>query len=211
MTEIEPRELSDEEARARAEEFLKPGKFNFLERLAGRNMPTDEVDIYLDEATAHRIQKLEIKLLKASNNKERLSTEKQIDALKEKARESRYTIHLTAISVEDYDELVDMAREQFPIEYTESRNPLTMALERQVVPNDDREVLFRTHYWAKSITKVVNVAGDADEDITPEWVGFFLGHAPLMAMQAVQSGIEGLRMVSGWMDRLQGEDFLAKS
>jgi hypothetical protein len=207
MTENEPIDI----AKARAQAELTQEKFSFLDALAGREYPTQDVEIFLNEGAAHKIDRLEKDHTEAWDTEQANLIQNQIDALREKAQASRFIIHLTGIPVDEYDALVDLATEQFPLEYTESRNPLTFALEREVKNNPQREMFFRTHLWAKCITSVSAPGGEVDDNITPEWAATLLGKAPIMALGRIEIAMEELRMVSDWMDRLENEDFLAKS
>lgn len=202
---------NEDTARTIAEEQSKPGTFSFLDRLNGRNYPTEDVEIYLDEAAGHRIQKLQLDRIACTDPEQALVIDEQIQHWREKARESRYVMHLEGISTEDYDATVDMAQAEYPIEWRESRNPLTMATERIPVENEDRDQLFRTHLWSKFIRSVEDSSGNVDANITPEFVAVVLGQAPLVAQGKIHEAIQELRMVTNWMDDIQGEDFLAKS
>lgn len=204
-------EINTEDARAVAEEHSKPGKFSFLDRLNGRNYPTEDVEIYLDEAAGHRIQKLQEDRLNCSDAEQALLIDEQIEHWRDKARESRYILHLQGISVEEYDAVVEMAQKEYPVEWRESRNPLTMATEREPVANEDRDQLFRTHLWAKFIVSIEDAEGNIDDNITPEFISIVQGHAPLVAQGKIAQAVHSLRMVTDWMDQIQGEDFLAKS
>lgn len=201
----------NEDARKIAEEHSKPGTFSFLDRLANRNYPTEEVEIFLDEATGHKIEKLASDLANATSDEQAVIIEKQIAALSEKARDSRYIVHMEGISVEEYDATVDAAQELYPTEFKESRHPLTMALERTPVPSEERDIFFRTQLWSKYIRSVEDASGNVDNNITPEWIGVVLNRSPIIAQARIQGGVEQLRMITSWMDEIQGEDFLAKS
>jgi len=204
-------EIDVDTARTVAEANSKPGKFSFLDRLQDREYPTEDVEVYLDEAAGLRIHKLTQELIASNDAEQSEVLQKQIAYHSEKARKSRYTIHMQGISTESYDAVVDAAREEFPVEYRESRHPLTMALERTEIENEPREVYFRTHLWSKFIKSVEDPDGNIDDNITPEWVAVLLGHAPIIAQARIQVTLEQLRMTTAWMDEIQGEDFLAKS
>lgn len=204
-------EQTNEEAKAIAVEHSKPGNFSFVERLSGRNYPTEQLDVYLDEAAGYKLMKLELELIAARDANQAELIEKQIDYLREKAQDSRYTIHLEGISTEEYDAVVGKAQAEYPIEYRESRNPLTLAAERFAVENDDRDHYFRIHSWAKFIRKIEDAKGNVDENITPELTASILNALPLAGLGRLQVAIDKLRMVTDWMDKLQGDDFLAKS
>lgn len=215
-----------ERANTLATEASKPGTFNFIDRVTGRNYPKDEVVVYLDEESGYNISKIE-KELELAGQKIKLAgddkvllaeakaqvdqLEAQLEANREKASESRFVFHLEGISTRDYDKCVDEAQEQFPLEYTETRNPLTFKLEREVVENDDRETYFRTLLWSKFIRRVVDPSGNEDSTISHEWVKQVADLLPIMAQIKVATGVETLRMATDWMDHIQGEDFLAKS
>lgn len=196
-----------------AQENSKPGKFSFIDRLVGRSYPTKDVEIYLDEKAGHRIQELLVERdqVGAGDVKSLERIDADLAAWRKKAADSRYIIHMEGISVEEYDKVGDAAREQFPIEYNESRHPLTMELERTAVENDDRDTYFRTQLWSKFIRSVEDPMGAIDSDITPQFVAVMSGALPLVAMVRIQLALEELRMTTDWMDAIQDEDFLAKS
>lgn len=204
-------ELTDDQAKAIAAEYTTEENFNFMDVLASRELPTEEVEIFLDEAAGMRIQKLTESLENTRDPDQLKVIEEQIDFQREKARRSRFVVHMRAITSDRYDEIIDAAAEEFPYEYKESRHPLTMAPIREIIPNEDRNTYFRTHYWASVIEKVVGPGGGEDANITPEWVGVLLAKAPLVALARIGIAAENLRMVGDWMDRLQTDDFLAKS
>lgn len=201
----------DETAEAKAREASTPGTFSFIDRVVNRDYPTDTVEIYLNENAGLRILKLEQDRAVATDGEQANLIEKQIEAWREKAKDSRYIFHLEGISSEVYDSVVDAATENFPLEYNEFRNPLTQALVREVKDNPDREVYFRTHLWAKFIRKVEDSEGNVDDNITAEWIAVFANNAPLMAQVKIQASVDLLRMTTDWMDHIQDEDFLAKS
>lgn len=199
------------ETKAIATEASKEGNFNFLDRLAGRDYPTETVEIYIDESAGYLIQKLEAQAADTKDPDQADIIHAQIEFQREKAKNSRYVVHLEGISVEDYDALVDKSVELFPVQTKETRNPLTYAPESVVIENPEREQYFRTALWAKFIRKVVGPDGGADTNISQEWVAFFMGHVPIAALVKVNEAVEKLRMVTDWMDHVQTDDFLAKS
>lgn len=218
----------NDQAREAATNASKKGTFSFLDRVTGRNYPTDEVVVYLDEAAGYRIGEIEAELVdarelqakltkttdkaaKAEVTKEIAKLEEQLVANKAEAEKSRFVFHLEGISTDAYDQLVDEAQAQFPLEYRETRNPLTFALEREVIDNEQREIYFRTLLWSRFIKRVVDPEGNVDAEITQVWVARVMGLIPVMGQIRIQQGIEKLRMTTGWMDQIQGEDFFPKS
>lgn len=198
-------------AKSRALEASKEETFNFLDRLTDRDYATEDVEIWLDEGGAHRLAKLREQHGAERDGEKADAIQDQIDELLERLKNSRYIVHLSGISSETYDAVVDAAQKEFPVEYEVSRNPLTMAAEKEIIPSEAREQFFRTHLWAKFITGVTAPNGATDNNITPEWVAVFLNRAPIAAVGRVMQKIEELRMITNWMDELQGPDFLAKS
>lgn len=200
-----------ETAKVAAEQKSQPGTFNFLDRVLERDYPTKEIPVYLDEKSGLKIQELLIQHAEATSPKAITNIENDLELWRKKAKESRYIVHLEGVSTKTYDEIVDAAQAEFPLEYRETRHPLTMALERTVIENDDRELYFRTHLWAKFIRKVEDAQGNVDTNITPEFVGVMLGALPIAGQAAIADGVDELRMITAWMDNIQDADFLAKS
>lgn len=205
--------ITDIQAHAQqvAQGASKQGKFNFLDRLAGRNYPTEDLIVFLDEGAAHKHQALSKELAETTEEAEVARLEADLAKVEEALRESAYTIHMRGISVEAYDKIVEAAQEAYPVEYRESVHPLSFTKEREVVESEERERHFRTHLWAAMIESVEASDGSIDDDITPEWVGAFLNHAPIIAQYRVSVVVESLRMTTDWMDAIQTDDFFRKS
>lgn len=202
----------NEEAREMAEAHSKQGTFSFIDRLQGRNYPTEELEIFLDEAEGKIILDLKDKLKSVNlTPEEREAVERDITLHSRKAHESRYILKLQGISVEEYDSVVDAAKEAYPYEYTQDRHPLTAEIVRDLIPNDDREQYFRTHLWSKFFQAIVDKSGNVDSNMTPEFVAIFLKLAPVSVQAQVGIAVHKLRMVTNWMDEIQGEDFFPKS
>lgn len=199
------------QAEEKAREASTPERFSFVDRLASRDYPTEVIEIYLDEAAAYRMARLESQLSVTTDGDQANVIQEQIEYLRRKAIASRYLLHLEGISSEEYDAVVDEATAEFPLEYVDSRNPLTFKTDRTVVENPDREAFFRIHLWAKFIRKVEDAEGRIDDNIDAEWVAQLNKKAPLMALVKIQGAVELLRMTTDWMDKIQDEDFLVKS
>lgn len=200
------------ESKTIAEANSKPGTFSLLDRLQGRSYPKETVDVYLDEEAGYEIQKLEQEIARTAPDDGKIpELEAKLAELQEQAQASRLTFHLEGISSEEYDSVVEESLELFPVEYHESRNPLTMALERTPKENEDRETYFRIHLWAKFIRRVEDAEGDVDSDITPALIAQVHGLLPLAGMVRLSATVDKLKMVTNWMDEIQGADFLVKS
>lgn len=216
--------MTTDSAREAAVAASTEATFSFLDRMTGRNYPTEEVVVFMDEAGAYKRNKLqrqiaeETYLLKGDTAEKAKARGKKITIMQNKLdemtaeiAESRVVFHLEGIPTEQYDALIDDAAEQFPYEYVESRNPLTMKLEREVKENADRDVYFRSNLWAAFVRKISDASGAEDTTHTPEYMRAVMGAMPIVGVAHVQTAIEQLRMVTDWMDEIQTDDFFPKS
>lgn len=185
-----------------------PGKFNFIERLKGRNLPREDVTIYLDEEAGYALGLLEELIADEKKDSPKLKElEAQRAAAKQAVADSGYVLTITGMTNERYDELVERAEESFPVEYETINNPLTGEKWKKRLDSDDRDALFNDLFLAESIAKVTDPDGDVDDDITPEFVVQFRNLAPLDGIRRVVAKAFKMRMASEWMDEIQNEDF----
>ena len=195
----------------KAREASEPGKFNFLDRLANRNYPEEHVTVYLDEAAGLKLKELLAQHADAEDGEAAVAIEEKMTAVYERLEASRYTVNLMGISVEEYDAVIDLGLESYPVEYEESVTPLTFQKVKTPLPSEERETLIRTVLWSKFIRSVEDVDGNMDDAITPEWVAVFLNNLPIMGQMRIKDAVETLRMTTDWMDAIQDEDFFLKS
>lgn len=187
------------------------GTFSFIERLQGRNLPKKTVDIWVDEAAGRMRQGALLTLADATDPAEVLEIEADLEKIEAALEQSRYTFHLTGITNDRFDEIIDEADEAFPEIIDEDRNPFSGQKERTIVLQPERELLVQRLLWASCIEKVVASTGETDENINAKWVKDFIGAAPSAAIQAVVEAIAEIRKSVEWMDAIQDSDFLAKS
>lgn len=200
-----------EAAERKGREASVASTFNFLDRLAGRNYPTEDVVIYLDEQAAYQSLKLSEKISRETDSDAVAKLEEELAALHEALGESKYIIHLEGISTEEYDAVIDEGIKQYPVEYDESTHPLTFAKTKTPRESEERSTYYRTHMWAKYIRSIEDNDGNVDTNITPELVAAFLNHAPVGVQYRIAEAVETLRMTTDWMDTLQSDDFFPKS
>jgi hypothetical protein len=199
-----------------ANAMSQPGKFSLIERLRGRNMPTDKVNLYTDEGAAYE-RRLILEELDGEKqagfraDKDAIAKlEASLADVEARIKDSVAVVHMKGISSERYDELLEIARESFPTEYEEWQNPLTGQKVRAEKENEQQNDLFNSLFISESIEKVV--MGDAeDTDITPEWWIQFRGIAPLDGLRLVVEAAYKMRMTVQWMDEIQSEDFSPRS
>lgn len=202
-----------------AQEASKPGKFSLIERLKGRNLPTEDVSIYINDAAEWERQQLveenmELVIHGQGEEREKLQQRREwlegrIAELAEEVRQSEVVFTLQAVTNERYDELLEEARKSFPVKYEKVTNPLTGRTTMEEISSPDREELFNNIFMAETITKVA-MNGEVDDEITPEWVELFQRYAPLDALRVVTVQAYKMRMTGEWMDAYQNEDFSPK-
>lgn len=189
-----------------AQEMSKPGKFSLIERLQGRNMPKDVVDIYLDEDAAYQRAKLLEEHAAATDPDEVKRLDAELAEIDERIRSSVAHIHMQAIDSGKYDELIEQAREQFPVEYEERQSAFSLVKEKVEIPSPEREELFTQIYLA-AVIKRVEMGGDVDDNIDADWVAQFTHVVPWDGLRRVTETAFKLRMTVQWMDEIQDEDF----
>lgn len=196
-----------------ARDHTHPQKFNLLERLTGRNLPSDTVIIYLDENAQYHVEQLDEEIAGIAKDDAIL---KEKEALRQSYIDQRdasaVKIHLRGISSKRYDELVDEAQKEFPLDVEITQNPLTGRKDRIPVPNPERDTLFMKLQWVASIAGAELPGGDtADDNIDLAWISLFLDNAPVAALALIAERINKLRMATDWMDGLQSADFSQRS
>jgi hypothetical protein len=193
-----------------AVEQSKPGNFSLIERLQNRNLPEEDVDVYLDERLGWDLIRLEEKHADAKKDAEARALEAKIEKVRKQLQESRYVFTLRGMSSERYDEIIDEVTEQYPFEYEENVNPLTGQRTKVEIPNEDRDQLFNTLFLAETIVKVQDPDGNVDESIDAAAVELIKRLAPLDAVRRITNLATRMRMAVEWMDVIQDEDFSPK-
>lgn len=195
------------DAQAIAEAQSKPGTFNLIERLQGRNLPTEDIDIYLDERLAYDLLRLEEKHADAKKDEEAKAIEAKIAKVKKALQESRYVFTIVGLTNEQFEDLTKELDETHPEKFTEELNPLTSERVRTVQPNPERDRLWSTMYLAAIIEKVVDPDGNVDDDINRPKAGFLLDLLPLDGLRRINEAGAKMRLAVEWMDQVQDEDF----
>lgn len=192
---------------AAAEEASKQGTFNLVDRLVGRNMPTEDVVIYLDEKTGFEILRLDKQHADTTDKGELKKLEAKREHLVKTLEKSKYTFTLQGLTTENYDKIIDQIREAYPSEYEDSVNPLTGQKLRLEVPNELRDELYHNLLLAACLVKVADPDGNLDEDISVEKASIIRRITPIDGVRRITKTIDDLRMLSEWMDGVQSADF----
>ena len=195
-----------EEAHTVANEHSAKGKFSLIERLRGRNMPTDDVTIYLDEGAAWRRDVIKELLGDEKDPDKVKALEAELAEVTQAILDSAVVIHVEGISSKEYDALLAEAEESYPTEYEEFQSPLTGQKMKNPIENEERDLMFDVALLAACV-RSAEIDGFIDEDITREWIAEFKELAPLDGVRKLVSTVFKMRMASAWMDEIQNEDF----
>lgn len=190
-----------------ASAFKKPGTFNLVERLMGRNMPKDDVVVYFDETSGYEREKVAFALSKETDAAKVEELNDKLTELDEALAESKYTFHMTGISHKTYDEIIDKTREAYPAEYDESLHPITGQKIKAELPNEDRDELYNTLFLTACVESVEDPDGAVTDEITPEVMGILLKYAPAHGIRKLMDSANHMRMLGDWMNKVQTADF----
>jgi hypothetical protein len=202
MSNAEPQEI--------AESSIKQGKYNFLDRLANRNLPTEDFTIYLDEGAAYRRLRIDEILADTTDKEELAALEAERAIVTKQIKDSAATVTLRAITSVAYDKLIAQAKERFPVKYEKTSNPITGRTVVEEKPSQDRDEYFNELYLAATIVKA-EFDGAIDEEIDTDWVKGFQNIAPIDAVRRIAEAAWKMRMTGQWMDELESEDFSPRS
>lgn len=184
-----------------------PQTFSIIDRVTNRNLPTEDVPVYLDEQAAWRLRKVDALEAKTTDPGDLAELGAERTKLLERLRASEYTFHLRGVTSDEYDELVDEVNETMPAEMDEFVNPLTNQKVRTEKNEDERLELLNTLLLARSITGITAPDGERDENITTEVVAVLKGKLPVDGVRRVVKAAIDLRMMVEWMDSVTDEDF----
>jgi hypothetical protein len=204
--------MSSDEIVELAEEAKKPGKFSIMSAVKDRAFPVQEVNVYLDEQSAYLASEANEKLkLIDPLDKEYATAEKELNELISKLEESKYVFTIQGISESKRTELLKLASNKFPAEYTEEKNVYTGEVKQEEIPNDDRDNLFTALIWSEHIVKIISPAGEVQDKLSAEECDELRGILPIASSALVNQTIEKLRAASAVFMMTVDEDFLAKS
>lgn len=216
----------EQEIVEKVEKAKKPGTFNILNVLQDRGMPTEEVEVYLDEAIAYHASRIDenIKNLEKQIDKvpdlnddvkglaeERDELIAEKDKLIEEIGGSRFVFHLTGISEGQREDLYETCLKEYPMEYETERNPLTGQSEKKELASSERDRYFTNLIWQAYITKIVDPNGNEQNGVTYDDAVELRRSLPLTASAKINAAIEKLRTATAVFLMSVNEDFLAKS
>lgn len=192
--------------------------FSFADVVNGRGYPRDEVTIFMDEASAHEIKKLERSVdgvLESLDAKDRAAAVVEIEAkiktLREKINKSRYVFKVVGLSSETKDDLYIKAREDIKPEYDHNKNFITGQVEKVEKPSPKRDRYYTNLLWQASIEQIVSPTGAVDTAPAFETVALFRSKGPESQLFKFQDALQALSVASEAFESATDDDFLAKS
>lgn len=196
------------------EALQAPDTFSFMDVISGegRGYPKDEVKIYLDEASAYRIQKIHgviDTLDNTSAEHKKLSAE--LAELKAKVKASEYTFKLTGIPTEMNEILLKKARADMPVTYDHNKNFLTGGVEKVEQDSPERDRYYTNLLYQAHVEQIVSPTGLVDTAPSVETVDAFRTKAPGSQVNKFSQAVAGLQVSATAFEDATDEDFLAKS
>ncbi len=194
-------------------EAVKPGKLNVISLIKDRALPTDTVTILLDEQTAYLAAgvKEKIDAITDEVSKERELLQLQLDALKEKLKESILEFTIVGITEGAREAMLARSMDKFPMETKRDLNPLSGEFVEREIPSPERDSHFTNALWQSHITKIVAANGNEQTVITNNDASTMRSDLPIAAVGNITESIEKLRLASAMFMIEMNEDFLAKS
>lgn len=167
-------------------EELNHKTFDLISVLAGRDYPTHEVPIYLEENIGLEIYRLEKKrseaLVLAPEEADEL--DKQHSALVESAKSEQYTVKLKSIPERVRRDIIHTVESEFPTK----RNMIG-----QEEPNPEGNEAFTKKMWAVYIQTITDPDG-AVTTVNDAIIDSIYDNAPGVAHEAINDGIAELQV-----------------
>lgn len=179
-----------------------PKTVNLADVLAGRSFPTETVDIYMDEATAYEISKVNAQIGLAKDEKTVSELEETLRSLVEKGAPSRLTLHIRGISRHDRENIVKTVMDLHPVKKDFLGRPET---------DLDADNTFTNLMWAAMIEKIEAEAGVV-ENVSEGDIKILRDNAPDQALALISKAIDALTegAKSGFETLAQDHDFLSR-
>lgn len=214
--------MSEQELTEIVAEAKKPGKFNILDVLKDRAYPETEVTVYLDERAAFLAaemnDKVKLALAELESGEENKELEEKLeelqgsrDVLIEKLADSAYKFKIVGISEGKRDDILKECELKYPMEYTETKNPITGEVVKQEVPNDDRNELLMNLIWQAHVVSITSPDGEVQDGISLEDAAEIRRALPIASSAQISQAIEKIRTATVMFMLTVDEDFLAKS
>lgn len=184
--------------------------FSFTEVVQGRGYPRDEVAIYLDEATAYQIVKLEKQIADSLDDQEVDALAEKVAELRKKLAQSKYIFKIVGLSTQTREDLLEKARNDIKPEYDQHKNFITGQVEKVEKESPKRDRYYTNLLWQASIEQIVAPSGAVDTAPTLETVEAFR-KAPMSQQVKFQTALNELSVAAEIFEESVDDDFLASS
>lgn len=185
-----------------ATEAQKRGKFNLADAIKGRAFPEKSVDVYLDAASAMKLEEVnhELQYLADINNVDDYTeVSKTAELLKEKILESKLTFHMRGIGQAKVEEITEEADKLFPRTEATAEDPSWVRY-------------YLSALVASNIVKVTDAEGNEDSsEFTPEDLIELRGIMPIDSWEVLIETMQKLTLATSYFDAITDAGFLPKS
>lgn len=168
---------------------LSPKTFDLVGMLAGRDYPTETIDVYFNESLGFSIKKMRDmvrELDRSGKEEESAQVQAKLDELVKSTEDNKFVIHLEGIPEKVYRAIVKKVNEKFPIEED-------MLGRKKENPLGDEELTFEL--WSAYLRKVVTPSGEESLIDTKE-VQALIDEAPPTVQVQINQAIHELRRAS---------------
>lgn len=173
--------------------------FDLSALLSGESLPKEELVVYVNEAVAYELAKVEKELSKDPENED---LEARRVELYEEAKKSRFVFHLTGAPRHEFLAALDELDEQYPVKYQAGRP----------VFNAERDEAQFDILWKLHIQKIVDPSGAELRDMSAEDIRALRRGVPAAVASSVMDAINALTELTakGFEDLALETDFLSK-
>ena len=205
-----------------AEAAKAPGTFNILNVIKEASHAKDDVVVYIDENAAYIASKIKDEFDETQelidgqvdvelNTKKLEELRKKLDEAVVAVQKSKYVFTVSGMSEGKREEIFNKAKEEYPIEFREERNPITQEITRTELESEDRDKYLTNLLWSASVVKITAPDGSIQENISLKDAGEMRLNLPPSVNVLVNQAIEKVRAASALFLMTVDEDFLAKS
>lgn len=198
-------------------------KFSFAQTVLDRAYPEIEVPVYLDESASKKFvdiiierAELESKISKRSVGSPEMAAEmanklqaieEKLDATREELKSQEYRVTVRGISRERVEALQKQAEEQFPTQYEEAVSPITGAVSRNELPNEDKDRYFMALLRHAHIVSIVAPDGAVAEPMSVDELAATWARMPLVACAKIDEAINDSAVAADFYRELVDEVF----
>lgn len=164
-------------------EELNAATFDIGDLFSGKIYPKDTVEVYLDEEVAYELQKNSKAAMKAVQEEDEEAAKaiaERHEELVKRGEKSRVIFHLTGVSRDHRQAIVDKVLEEYPLEYNFLGQPKPNSLA------DEKHANLR---WALHIESIERADGSVLVAPTADQVKIFRGNAPDSEILKIENAI----------------------